>query len=121
MPNERGVTLSRWQLGLSVECPRCFWLLKQRGIKQPEGYPLALNNAMDTLLKAEFDGYRKDGQLLHPVLGKHPTTTNAQLFRDLRKLTEWRDNKQGLRFGGPLIPQAGRFWVVRRELCGVLI
>jgi len=68
--------------------------LKQHGIKPPEGYPLALNNAMDTLLKAEFDGYRKNGQP-HPILSEYPA---AQLFRNLRKLTEWRDNKQGLRW-----------------------
>ena len=51
----RPVTLSRWQLNLFSECPRCFWLVNRCGIKLPKALPFALNNAIDRLLKAEFD------------------------------------------------------------------
>ena len=60
------VTLSRWQLNLFTECPRCFWLQNRHGVKQPKGFPMALNIAMDQLLKAEFDEYRAVGKL-HPI------------------------------------------------------
>jgi len=42
--------LSRAQLQLFTDCPRCFWLVNRHGVKQPKGYPLALNIAMDQLL-----------------------------------------------------------------------
>ena len=91
----RAVTLSRWQLELFCKCPRCFWLLKRHNVKQPEGYPLALNTAMDGLLKAEFDLYRAKGQP-HPILVEHQIT--AKLFADTTRLEAWRNNFQGLRW-----------------------
>jgi hypothetical protein len=90
--------LSRWQLDLFVNCPRCYWLLKRHGIKQPAGFPLALNTAMDGLLKAEFDEYRQRGEP-HPIMTQHGLA--AALFRDLAKLQEWRNNFQGLRWADP--------------------
>lgn len=97
----QALKLSRWQLDLFVGCPRCFWLLKRHGIKQPAGYPLALNTAMDGLLKAEFDEYRARGEP-HPIMTQHGLA--AKLFRDLAKLQEWRNNFQGLRW---IDPQSG--------------
>jgi len=95
---DQRITLSRWQLELFLECPRCFWLLKQHGVKQPEGYPLAINAVIDSLLKAEFDQYRAKGEL-HPILTEHHVS--ARLFGDLKKLQEWRSNFQGLRWTDP--------------------
>ncbi len=95
---DQRITLSRWQLELFVECPRCFWLLKQHGIRQPEGYPLAINTAIDALLKAEFDEYRTKGEP-HPILTEHRIT--AKLFHDPRRLQEWRSSAQGLRWTDP--------------------
>lgn len=92
------VTLSRWQLELFSKCSRCFWLLKRHHIKQPEGYPLALNTAMDGLLKAEFDLYRAKGEP-HPILVEHHI--NAKLFSDIKRLEVWRNNFQGLRWTDP--------------------
>lgn len=91
-------TLSRWQLDLFSKCPRCFWLLKRHGVKQPEGYPLALNIAMDHVLKAEFDVHRAAGTP-HPLMTAH--SIPAKLFRDVKKLQEWRNNFQGLRWTDP--------------------
>ena len=79
------VTLSRWQLNLFTECPRCFWLQNRYGVKQPKGFPMALNIAMDQLLKAEFDAYRAVGTL-PPILAEQGV--QAKLFEDTEKLAE---------------------------------
>ena len=93
------VVLSRWQLDLFVKCPRCFWLLKRHGVKQPDSYPLALNIAVDGLLKAEFDACRATGDRTHPLLREHGVP--ARLFGDLERLRVWRNNFQGLRWSDP--------------------
>ena len=92
------VTLSRSQLDLLVKCPRCFWLQNRHGVKQPKGYPLALNIAMDHLLKKEFDEYRAAGKL-PPMLVEHHI--EASLLSDTGKLDEWRNNFRGLRWTDP--------------------
>lgn len=101
--------LSRWQMELFTKCPRCFWLLR-RGVRQPDSYPLALNQAMDTLLKGEFDACRRNGRL-HPVQNDHywagedgtlagssSGPVPARLFPNLSLLQEWRNNRQGVRW-----------------------
>ena len=95
---ERRITLSRYQLSMFTECPRCFWLQLRHGVKPPKGLPFAINNAIDRLLKAEFDVYRAAGTL-HPLLAKHGIT--AKLFGDTTKLEAWRNNFQGLRWTDP--------------------
>ncbi len=97
-PTRNGLTLSRWQLELFTKCPRCFWLLKQHGIQPPASYPLALNTAMDGLLKAEFDQHRRAGTL-HPILSEQGI--RAELFRNAAKLQEWRDARRGVRWMDP--------------------
>ena len=96
--NLEHLKLSRSQLDLFVGCPRCFWLKNRHGVKQPKGFPLALNNAMDTLLKAEFDEYRVAGKP-HPIFSENGV--DAKLFRDTEKLEEWRNNFRGLRWADP--------------------
>ncbi len=56
---------------------------------------MALNIAMDNLLKAEFDEYRLRSEA-HPILTEH--NVGARLFPDLAKLQEWRNNRKGLRW-----------------------
>ena len=92
------VTLSRSQLDLFVKCPRCFWLRNRHGVKLPTTFPLALNNAMDQLLKAEFDEYRAAGTP-PPILTEHGV--GAKLFGDTEKLAEWRMNLRGMRWRDP--------------------
>ncbi len=87
--------ISRYQLDLFSKCRRCFWLLKRHGVKLPDSYPLALNSAMDNLLKQEFDEYRAKDQL-HPILTEYGIS--ARLFQDLPKLRDWRNNFKGLRW-----------------------
>jgi len=58
--------LSRSKLELFLKCPRCFYLDRRLGVSQPPNYPFSLNNAVDTLLKKEFDQYRSE-QKPHPL------------------------------------------------------
>lgn len=44
-------------------CPRCFWLEKHEGIRQPEGIVSRLANRFDIVIKRYFDLYRPLGEL----------------------------------------------------------
>lgn len=85
--------LSRSKLELFVECPRCFYLDRRMGVPRPEGFPFTLNNAVDTLLKKEFDIHRRNGEA-HPLMKQYGI--NAVPFQH-EKLGEWRKNFVGVR------------------------
>lgn len=89
--------ISRANLQLMKECPRCFWLYKNKDIRRPQGYPYTLSIAVDQLLKAEFDSYRETGTL-HPVLIGHAGLEGAKLFSDSNQLQKWRNNFEGLKY-----------------------
>jgi len=91
----KAIQLSPNSLNLYLECPHCFWLDKNMGIKRPPPYPYALNSAVDTLLKEEFDTYRAKN-LPHPLLEEKGI--NARLFSNQRLLNQWRDNFSGIRY-----------------------
>lgn len=59
--------LSRSNVDLFLQCPRCFYLDRKLGISHPSGVPFTLNNAVDLLLKKEFDQYR-DSKSVHPYI-----------------------------------------------------
>lgn len=83
--------LSRSKIDLFCECPRCFYLDRRLGIQRPPGFPFTLNNAVDTLLKKEFDTYREQ-QKPHPLMIKFGI--NAVPFRH-DSLDTWRDALHG--------------------------
>ncbi|MDP2864171.1 MAG: PD-(D/E)XK nuclease family protein [bacterium] len=95
MNSNKPIQLSPNSLNLYYECPLCFWLDKRQGIKRPPPYPYALNNAVDTLLKEEFDKYRKKREL-HPLLVAY--NIPAKLFPNQKLLDEWRNNFKGIRY-----------------------
>lgn len=86
--------LSRSKLELFLECRKCFWLDLKQGIKRPPSMPFTLNNAVDFLLKEEFDVHRAKGRP-HPVMIKNKI--DAIPFQH-EKLGEWRHNFTGVRF-----------------------
>src|SRR5579863_1522856 len=86
--------LSRTKLELLIDCPRCFWLDMAKGVKRPPGMPFTLNNAVDYLLKEEFDGHREKGTR-HPVMEKYKI--NALPFQH-ESLSKWRHNFTGVQF-----------------------
>lgn len=83
--------LSRSKIDLFLECPRCFYLDVVRKIKRPPGFPFTLNNAVDTLLKKEFDAYRQQG-LPHPLMVEHGV--NA-VPANHSQLNNWRNSLGG--------------------------
>ncbi|MDD5076727.1 MAG: PD-(D/E)XK nuclease family protein [Sphaerochaetaceae bacterium] len=93
--SSKSLQLSPNSLNLYLECPHCFWLDKNMGIKRPPPYPYALNSAVDLLLKEEFDTYRYKN-LPHPLLEQN--NIKAHLFPNQRLLNQWRDNFAGIRY-----------------------
>ncbi len=91
----KAINLSPNSLNLYLECQHCFWLDKKMGIKRPPPYPYALNSAVDTLLKEEFDAYRKRGEP-HPLLLANQI--KAKLFDNQKLLDQWRNNFEGIRY-----------------------
>lgn len=89
------IQLSPNSLNLYLECPHCFWLDKNLGIKRPPPYPYALNSAVDALLKEEFDTYRKN-KIPHPLLKENGI--KAHLFSNQKLLNQWRNNLAGIRY-----------------------
>ena len=87
----RPFRLSRSKLDLFMNCPRCFYLDRRLGIGQPPGYPFALNTAVDTLLKKEFDIHRAKATK-HPLM-KHYKIDAVPLAHEM--IDEWRDALRG--------------------------
>jgi len=83
--------LSRSKIDLFINCPRCFYLDRKLGIGQPGGYPFSLNNAVDKLLKKEFDIHRAKGTK-HPLMETYGI--NAIPLAD-EKINLWRDSMRG--------------------------
>ena len=87
--------LSRSKIDLFINCPKCFWLDRRLGIGQPPGYPFTLNNAVDLLLKKEFDIHRVKGKT-HPLMKAY--NINAVPLAH-EKIDEWRDAmRRGITF-----------------------
>src|SRR5258708_690172 len=86
--------ISRSGLNLFLDCPRCFWLDVHHKIRRPRGFPYTLSNAVDFLVKQEFDKYRKQGTL-PPILARH--ITDAKLYNG-PELAVWRENFKGVQY-----------------------
>lgn len=79
--------VSRSKIDLFSECPRCAYLDLRLGVKRPSGPSFTLNNAVDELLKREFDIHRAQATT-HPLLKSYGV--DAIPLADDR-LEEWRD------------------------------
>jgi len=77
-----------------MKCPRCFYLDRRLGISQPGGFPFTLNNAVDTLLKKEFDIHRAENKK-HPLMEEYGI--DAVPYQH-EKMNEWRENFTGVRY-----------------------
>ena len=84
--------LSRSKIQNFLDCPRCFYLDRKCGTGQPGSLPFTLNTAVDSLLKAEFDGYRIQG-VPHPLMLEHGI--DAIPFNH-PELDDWRMNFKGV-------------------------
>tara|TARA_B100000123_G_scaffold178988_1_gene133258 strand:+ start:1527 stop:1862 length:336 start_codon:yes stop_codon:yes gene_type:complete len=59
--------LSRTRIENFCNCPKCFYLEEKLGISRPSSFPFNLNNAVDELLKEEFDSFR-NSSASHPYI-----------------------------------------------------
>lgn len=87
--------VSRSKIDLFLNCPMCFYLDRRLGVARPPGFPFALNSAVDTLLKKEFDIHRTK-KTAHPLM-------KAYGLKDVvpyqnKMLDIWRDNFKGITF-----------------------
>ena len=90
--------LSRSKIDLLNECPRCFFDDVALGHVRPPSFPFTLNNAVDSLLKAEFDVYRREGKP-HPLFA----TVGLDVVPFAHpELDQWRKNFTGVRWADPV-------------------
>ena len=86
MANLLRIKLSPSSLNLFLDCPRCFWLEKNKGIKRPRGIFPSLPGGMDLVIKAYFDNYRQRNELPPELQGK----VEGRLFDNMPLLKRWR-------------------------------
>ncbi len=79
--------VSRSKLDLFLRCARCFYLDRKLGIGQPPGYPFLLNQAVDELLKKEFNTYREQ-EMPHPLCIENDINAIPLKHEDI---DDWRD------------------------------
>ena len=91
---EKPFKLSRSKIDLFLQCPRCFYIDRRLGVGRVPGFPFNLNNAVDTLLKKEFDHYRAKNRN-HPLLEKNGVDARLAAHRDLDR---WRQNSNGIQY-----------------------
>jgi len=87
--------LSPSALGLMKDCPRCFWLLHNKGKKRPDSIFPSLPSGMDRILKNHFDSFMEQGKL-PPELKENPDCNKLKLFDDKDLLRTWRNNLRGI-------------------------
>jgi hypothetical protein len=92
--SDKPYKLSRSGIENFIRCNRCFYLDRKCGTKQPAGFPYTLNNAVDALLKKEFDQYRLEGKP-HPYLIEYGI--DAIPFAHAN-LDTWRTNQSGIKY-----------------------
>jgi RecB family exonuclease len=77
-----------------MSCPKCLYLDRRLGVGRPPGFPFALNSAVDTLLKKEFDIHRAK-QVAHPLMKAYGL--DAVPFKH-KMMNEWRENFKGVQY-----------------------
>lgn len=92
--SEQPFKLSRSKLELFLECPRCFYLDRKLGVSRPANFPFTLNNAVDALLKKEFDIHRAKNQA-HPMMATY--NIDAVPFAH-PNMDKWRHNFTGIQY-----------------------
>lgn len=102
--------LSRSKIDLFVECPRCFYLDRKLNVSRPDTPPYTLNNAVDALLKNEFDLLRKNGER-HALMKKYHIDAIPFKHPDL---PIWRDDIRQYT-GACTVHQATNL-----EICGIV-
>jgi CRISPR/Cas system-associated exonuclease Cas4 (RecB family) len=88
------IKLSRSKIELFQDCPRCFWLDMNKGVKRVPPAPYTINTAIDGLLKQEFDVCRENGTA-HYIIKKYSISAIPYKCAEINK---WRHNFTGIQF-----------------------
>lgn len=83
--------ISRSKFSNFIDCPRCFYLDRVKGLKEPSMPGWALNTAVDDLLKKEFDKHRKS-ETPHPIMEEYNLNFIPFQHDDMDK---WRNSLSG--------------------------
>ena len=83
--------ISRSKFSSFLDCKRCFYLDRVKGLKDPGMPGWSLNIAVDELLKKEFDLLREQKKP-HPIFRKH--NLNLVPFQH-EKMDHWRNSLTG--------------------------
>ncbi len=86
--------LSRTRIENFCRCKKCFYLEEKLGISRPASFPFNLNNAVDELLKEEFDSFRGTDKN-HPYIVENGL--DAKPF-DHPEIEDWRIRNKGIGF-----------------------
>lgn len=86
--------ISRSKLDLFFECPRCFYMDRRLGVGRPSMPGFTLNNAVDHLLKKEFDIHRVRGTQ-HPLMKAYGIEAVPFMHE---MINEWRENFKGVQY-----------------------
>lgn len=85
--------LSPSSLGMLKDCQRCFWLKFNKGIEIPGDIFPSLPSGIDKILKEYFDSFLGGDELPPELEG-----IDAVLFKDIKLLSQWRNNLRGIRW-----------------------
>jgi CRISPR/Cas system-associated exonuclease Cas4 (RecB family) len=105
MADGKPIKISPSSLNLYLECPRCFWLQLNEGLKRPEQPSSTLPMGIDLTLKAYFDHWRKKGGVPPILKGKLPgklLSDQALIAKFRSRSFEWYDKKVDAYFTGIL-------------------
>ncbi len=80
------IKISRSEIELFVQCPRCFYLDVIDKIHRPVGFPVSLKSGVLALLRKEFDAHRQAGTQ-HPLQEKFEV---AAIPAQHDQIDEWR-------------------------------
>ena len=83
---------SRWEN--FIRCPFCFYIKEKHNIDPPSTPRFNINMRVDSLLKEEFDQYRKS-QKPHPIFKKY-NLNFVPYNLDPQKLKDYRNNRRGV-------------------------
>lgn len=87
--------LSYSALGTFKDCPRCFWLDRNKKLTRPRGIMSSMPNGVDTLLKTKLEIHRGG---LPPVLAEAPQLKGFVLYAgsDMKAMRNWKTNPMNM-------------------------
>ena len=83
--------ISRSKFSNFIDCNRCFYLDRVKGLQEPSMPGWSLNTTVDDLLKKEFDFYR-DKKEPHPIFREYKLNYIPYQHQDI---DQWRDSLKG--------------------------